>query len=393
MEGSLRGPDRDRGEITIEALAALQELEAAGTDPMLLAYYPVARLNPFQRLLYQRAWEAGLGPLPIVREERLAELVELARRGLPVTLHLHWLNMIFGRAPSRAEGRRARDTFLARIDRLLAAGGRLAWTVHNILPHDTATEAEDAALRAAVVERASAVHVMAPRTPELVRPWFEIPAAKVLHVPHPSYIGAYPDHVSRLEARHELGIAPDELVYVVLGSIRPYKGLSELLDAWEATGGAAPRRLVIAGAPSDEPGVTRAIERAAGMTSVLIHPRFVGDGEVQVFLRSADIAVLPYLRTLNSGVLMLAVTFGCPVIVPAQGGLADATDPSFARTFDPDRPDGLAEALRAGPELATPAARAAASAMAATHEPSVLSRRFADGLRELLASPEPATVR
>jgi len=386
MEGDLRGPDRSRGELTDEAIAAIRSIEALGHDPLLLGYHPIARLNPFQSLLYQRAWEAGVAPLPVVRDERIDELTELARLGFPTVLHLHWLNMIFGRASSPRDGRRARDSFLRRLDLFRAAGGRVAWTVHNILPHGTPLESDEADLRRAIVERSEVVHVMAERTVELVRPWFDIPAAKVLHVPHPAYTGAYPDVVTREEGRHQLRIASDETVFVVLGSIKPYKGLVELLDAWESLpADGRPRRLVIAGAPSGEPGVAESIARGARMTTVLVHPRQLEPHELQIFMRAADVAVLPYLRTLNSGVLMLALTFGLPVVVPLEGALTDLVDERFARTFDGDAPSSLADALLGADALLTAEARSAALAAAERHAPGPLSLRFAMGLREMLS--------
>jgi glycosyltransferase involved in cell wall biosynthesis len=280
------------------------------------------------------------------------------------------------------------------IDRYLDAGGRLVWTVHNIIPHGAEFEREEAALSSDIVDRCAAVHVMSASTPRLVAEWFAIPAAKVLEVPHPSYAGAYEDVVSREQARHELGIAPDEIVHVVVGAIKPYKGLNELLDAWDAMAADdVPRRLVIAGGPTDEPGVSDVLERAAIHPTVLIHARKIPGAEMQNFLRAADVAVLPYLRSLNSGALMLALTFGLPVVVPAGGGLAEVVDERTARTFEPGDANSLVAALRAADGLVTEEARAEAAAIAAARRPGPLSDRFGAGLRSLLSGPESSPAR
>jgi glycosyltransferase involved in cell wall biosynthesis len=384
MEGQPRSSGQPAGAFTIEAAAALRALQAADRSPILLGYHPVARMNPYQALLYQRAWEAGIGPVPIVREERIEELAEFARLGYATVLHLHWLNLPLAQARSAKEAAKQADAFIGRLDAFRATGGRIAWTIHNILPHGARFDAEEGRLRAAVAERADALHILAAGTAEHVAPWFSLPADRLLHVPHPSYAGAYEDHVGRDQARHELGIMPDELVFVVAGAIRPYKGLGDLLDAWEALPTDVPRRLVIAGGPSDEPGVQALLERAALHPTVLLHARKIPAGEMQLFLRSADIAVLPYLRSLNSGALMLALTFGLPVIVPAGGGLAEGVDERFAITYDPDREGALVDALNGAPSLVTQDARDAASAAAAALNPADLARRFAFGLRELL---------
>jgi len=205
-----------------------------------------------------------------------------------------------------------------------------------------------------------------------------------------SYLGAYEDHVSRADARHDLALLPDELVYLVLGAIRPYKGLPELLDAWATLPPDRPRRLVIAGAPSDQPGIEELIERAALAPGVLLDARKIPAPEMQTFLRAADLAVLPYRQALNSGALMLALTFGLPAIVPDGSGLAEMVDERFGRTFDPAKPTSLGDALREAPGLVSESARAAATAVAADLSPHLVSRRFAVGLRERLnqaASP------
>jgi glycosyltransferase involved in cell wall biosynthesis len=388
MEGHPRGLGQATGDFTLEAIGALRALGASGQQPFLIGYHPVARMNPYQAVLYREVWRSGAAALPIIREPRIGELAELAKAGWPSVLHLHWLNQIIGHAGSVAEAKGMRRTFLRRIDAYLGAGGRLAWTVHNIIPHGARFEAEEAELSAEVVARSDVIHIMADGTPDLVRDWFAIPAEKVLRVPHPSYLGAYEDIVTREQARHELGLWPDEIVHLVFGALKPYKGLAELLDAWDVLAkDGRPRRLVIAGAPGEEPGIAEIVERAALNPSVLIHPRRIPPQDVQVFLRAADVAVLPYLRSLNSGSLMLALTFGVPVVVPAGGGLATVVDERVARAFAPDRPDTLLAALRASDELLTAEARVAARSIAERLAPGPLSETFVRGLRSRLGSP------
>jgi glycosyltransferase involved in cell wall biosynthesis len=102
-------------------------------------------------------------------------------------------------------------------------------------------------------------------------------------------------------------------------------------------------------------------------------------------MRAADVAVLPYRRALNSGALMLALTFGLPVIVPDGGGLAEVVGTGFARTFAAGDRASLAEALTKAPALATDKARRLAAEAAAKQDPVVLSRQFAQELRTRLS--------
>jgi glycosyltransferase involved in cell wall biosynthesis len=386
MQGILRSANASRGALTVEAVDAVRALEAAGHDPVVLAYHPIARWNPVLELLYGEAWDLGIAAIPMAEEARIEELADFAALGFRTVLHLHWLNLPLAKATSTDEAERAVDAFLGRLDRFLAAGGHIAWTVHNVLSHGSRFEAAESRMLAAVAQRSTVIHVMAASTRERVAPWYDLPADRLLHVPHPSYVGAYEDHLSRPQARHELGLMPDELVYQATGAIRAYKGLTDLLDAWDSLPSRPPRRLLIAGPVGRDVGTPELVERAVLHPRVLIHDRHIPSGQMQLFLRAADLAVLPYVQSLNSGALMLALTFGLPVIVPAGGGLAELVDDRFAVTYPPDVPGGLAEALVRAADLATPAAREAALEVARAHDPVTLSRRFAEGLRRMLGA-------
>jgi glycosyltransferase involved in cell wall biosynthesis len=376
------GPPRP-GDVTLEATAALRALEAVHPEPWLLAVHPSFTTNPYQALLYQQARAHGIAPVRLRRLWQLEEVTRLQDADLPTLLHLHWLHPILSNADSARAADAAMASFLGRLDGYLAAGGRLVWTVHNVLSHEVHHDAAEARLSREVAARAAVVHVMTEQTPDVVRPTFELPPDRLLVVPHMSYHGAYEDHVSRLDARHALGLLPDELVFLALGYIRPYKGLDDLLAAWQSLEPGR-RRLVIAGEPGDDGATQAFLTQAAIDPTVVLDARSIPSSEVQVFLRAADLAVLPYRHSLNSGALLLALTFGLPAIVPAGSGLADQIGPAFGRTYSPDEPGSLAAVLAGAGSLATLDAHAAAEAAAGERRPDNISRRFVLGLREML---------
>ncbi|HEY0442846.1 MAG TPA: glycosyltransferase family 4 protein [Candidatus Limnocylindrales bacterium] len=396
MNGVLRGRDRERGTVVMDAAAAVRHLEALGHDePILIAYHPIARMNPYQSLLYSAAWEHGVGSVPLYDLAELEDLTAFATAaGVRLVLHLHWTNKILESAANQDEARLMLDRFVAQLDRFLARGGTLAWTVHNVLPHGAAMPALEAALQQAIVDRCSVVHVLSAQTPAAASEWFRIPEDKVLHVPHPNYIGAYVDATSRDAARWQLGISPDETVYSLVGAIKPYKGLTQLVDAFDAIsrdpGGA--RRLIVAGLPSREPGVLEFLERCALHPFISLYPTRIAPDDMQLFLRAADLVVLPYLRSLNSGVLMLALSFGVPVVAPAVGSIGEILTPEIGRTFEPGDVDGLVDALRAADALRNPSAREAALRVAREYDAGRLSADFARGVAARVRAPAPTPV-
>ena len=397
MRVELRGELKGRSAY-LDGLGAVRQLDALGVDrPVLLAYHPVARLNPFQALLYGSAWELGFAPLPMARLDELDAVAGLGSLGVQVVLHLHWTNTVLAGVP--ADGAAAATTdFLARLDRFRATGGRLVWTVHNVLPHDSVRADDEAALQQAILDRADAVHVLAVDTAAAVAGLFALPPERTFHVPHPSYLGAYDTAITREEARFQLDLDVDDTVYALLGAIKPYKGLDELMLAFDALYAEhSRRRLLVAGAPDHDPVATSFVRRAARHPGILVRATRIPAAEMPVYLRAADAVVLPYRRTLNSGVLLLAYTFGLPVVAPDVPGIAELLGPDTSRSFAPGDSADLARAMRAVAELGGPGAaattRAAALAIARERAPGRISAQFFAALRERLDAVGPPGAR
>lgn len=373
----------------LRALAALDWTGAAGR-PALVAYLPVARANPFQALLYGGLPAHNARAVPVFDVAGAGALAEAVRGDAELVVHVHWLNLVTAKASDEAGARAAGEAFLDRLRAARDAGARIAWTVHNILPHDSRFPEAEAALRAGVVDLAERVHVMAPGTRELVAPWFDLPEPKLLEVPHPSYDGVYPSFLGQAAARQELGVAAGVTAYAMVGALRPYKGLDELAAAHDRLSAREPGRhvLLVAGAPGPEPEVARFVAWAEAHPDVIGFFGKVPGEDMQVWLRAADLAVLPYRRSLNSGALALAETFGLPVVLSGSSGEAATVHPDYAQVYDPDDPDGLVEAMRTGSaRLRTPAARAAARAAADAVAAPQVAATFAAAVRSWLDAP------
>jgi beta-1,4-mannosyltransferase len=392
MSFYLRGRIAGRDRLMNEAIQAVQYLEALGHErPVLLAYNPVARLNPFTATLYSRLWDYGIAPLPVWRFPDVDVLTPLLAAGTRVALHMHWTLEVLREAETEAEAKDLAGAFVGELDKFLDAGGRLAWTVHNVLPHDCAFPRIEAGVQQAVSDRARMIHVMSRGTAEAVAEWFTIEPDKTVHVPHPNYLGAYPDYIPRDQARYDLGLLPDEVVYALVGAIQPYKGLEQLLDAFDrlCDHDNRPRRLLVAGKASEDPRTQDLLDRCQLHPYVVLRPVAVPDVEMQYYLRAADVAVLPYQRSLNSGVLLLALSFGLPLVAPHNPATEEVVTQEVARIFRPGEPGALAEAMIAADELLTPVARAEAVRIARRYDPNELAERFASAVAGRLTADWP----
>lgn len=369
---------------------AQAQLVAEGhARPAVLLYHQASPDSPYQDLVYRQAWQHGIAPIPL---HDLADLAVAERALAPETrriLHLHWVNRVLAGATGPDEADRRVAAAAATLDRARQAGWAIAWTVHNILPHDAALPEAEAHLRRTIVDRADLVHVMTASTAELAAPLYRIPPERTVHVPLPSFRGAYADIVSRSAARFSLGLPGDARVISLVGGLRPYKGLDLLLDGFDRALTAHPDlHLLIAGLPSRSPEIGAFVERAVAQRNVHLHGRMIPADDMQLFLRASDAVVLPYVRTLNSALLMLALAFDLPVIAPDLGGIPEIVGPEIATIFPAGDVDALAEALGAvrtiSPETATIARR-----ICDTHDADVLSGRLMVELRQLVDARAP----
>lgn len=140
--------------------------------------------------------------------------------------------------------------------------------------------------------------------------------------------------------------APSGVITILIfGLIRPYKGIMNLLDAFERLPRANGRswRLLVVG--DTWGGWTEPMDRIASSphrSEIEVVNRFVSDDEVTGFFARADIVALPYLRSSASGPLQLAISAGLPVVVSDVGGLGErAATYTGAVLVPPGDADGL----------------------------------------------------
>ena len=121
---------------------------------------------------------------------------------------------------------------------------------------------------------------------------------------------------------------PDTCRILFFGTIRPYKGLEYLVQAFDRL----PREhgnwhLTIVGETWE--GWTVPFEHLAVspfQQDIDVVNRYVPDAELPDLFANADLVVLPYLRSSASGPLHLTMAAGLPVVLTRVGGLIDATE-------------------------------------------------------------------
>ncbi|MBA2558956.1 MAG: glycosyltransferase family 4 protein [Propionibacteriales bacterium] len=112
-------------------------------------------------------------------------------------------------------------------------------------------------------------------------------------------------------------------VVLLFGRLTPYKGIEELFRAAPLVARAVPGvRFVIAGKPVAGYLPPRA-PRLEGSGQVETRYGYVASTAIAALFRQAEVAVCPYTDASQSGVVLTAFAFGCPVVATSVGGMAE----------------------------------------------------------------------
>lgn len=152
---------------------------------------------------------------------------------------------------------------------------------------------------------------------------------------------------TRQEARRKLGVRHRKMI-LFFGLIRPYKGLANLIRAFEQVAREDPEvELWIVGeCYEDEAKYRRMIAAHPARERIHFRNQFVPNEELEVYFKACDVVCLPYDSATQSGILMIAYAFGVPVVATRVGGLPELVLPDrTGKLVEPGNPAALAGAL------------------------------------------------
>lgn len=301
-------------------------------------------VNPYTELLYSEMGRMGAKATYLARVTPFHSLnilllpLETAARRLfgARLIHIHWT------APFCLPGQ-SRFTFVRRLSQLwfgfwlrsaARLGMRLVWTAHNVLPHDPVFADDIAARRALVM----ASDLVIAHSNETLAGLSEIGAVprRVVVIPHGPFDSVQQENGTEGNF--------DFFRFLFIGRVKPYKGVEDLLAAFESLPAGSRSHLTVAGQCQD-PALLDRLQSYAHRpnVSVLVGPERLPDAEVSRLLLEAHVVVLPFRAVTTSGSAILAISHGKPVVIPESASMIDIPDTAAIR-YDGSI-DGLVKAL------------------------------------------------
>ncbi|MFJ3958956.1 hypothetical protein [Arthrobacter sp. NPDC090010] len=231
-------------------------------------------------------------------------------------IHIHWPEALL-RSPTALRRAPKAVLFLALLLRIRFSSKKVVRTVHNRNPHEAGNRFDTLALKA--LDR-------------LTNHWVGLsplhqPGSPFTVVPHPHYRGSYPEPLEERDSKHP--------TISFFGLIRPYKGLEELVAAFDTVG--PPYRLEISGKPLDDSIASMLRRFSSDRDNVNLDLYEIDDQALSNFISKGTLIALPIRNVLNSGSALLALSFNRPVLMPRSPGsalLQDEFGPDWIHLYD-----------------------------------------------------------
>ena len=287
---------------------------------------PHPRTNPYLRLL--------VDSLPGGADPGSTEVLYFswagALRGDYDVFHVHWPEVLVrGTGPLRSVVRGMLFGLL--LVRLRFSRRALVRTLHNEEPHERPNALQRWLL--ALCDRWTTLWIV---MSDAVGPVRHAPEVVIPHGHYRPWFEDVPLHPAE----------PGRLLH--FGKVRPYKGVEQLLDAFEDLDDPA-LSLHVAGEVSDDSLRRRLTAAAASDPRIRIVDRHLSDGELAEQIHRSELVVLPFTSVTNSGSTLLALSLDRPVLTPRQPmavSLAEEVGGDWVRLFDaPLRADDVRAAL------------------------------------------------
>ncbi len=307
--------------------------------------------NPYLALLYNHLADLGVDTvavqwIPQCGSISLAIALILLRPTGSRILHIHWqrFGLLRGSPRSSAITNLVMGTAILGLAILL--GYRVVWTAHNVYPHESSTRS-DRLLTQVLVAVSSAVICLSAATLDTIRSSASpsVRSTKKLRViPHGNYKDAYPSTtLDQRDARATLGLDPSRRTLLFFGQIRPYKGVLQLIEAFQRsqlTG----VQLLVAGACPDDRLRAEILISSAPCPRIHLVLRHIPREDVATYFKASDVMCLPFRNITTSGSALLAASYAVPILAARVGSLQDIPEEA-GWWFGANGGSGLEQAL------------------------------------------------
>ena len=314
---------------------------------MNVLFIPFSQENPYQKELARYMKNHDVDVIMKDEESILPILKVVFFTGKPDILHLHWTHTII-KSRNTVERVIKGIRFLGEIIFLKMIRVKIIWTVHNISDHDFEKNRIENVIHKYFLMLCDMVIVHCEDAIKAVKLYYKkigLINRKICVIPHGNYIESYKNDISSEKARKLLGFESHETVFGFFGNIRSYKGVFDLVQAFQELEEPC-IRLLLVGKPQTY-DLEKKLQRIANDDNrISLILGYVPAKRIQIYLNCMDVIVLPFRKILTSGSALLAMSFGKPVVAPNSGCLKELFGDNGNFLYEADNEKSLIDAMK-----------------------------------------------
>jgi glycosyltransferase involved in cell wall biosynthesis len=274
---------------------------------MKVINFTLYRDNPYTRLMYS-ALENEFEPVRGTVDDALA----LLEAGEAQLFHISWEEHLVRKSSTAVEAEFLVDYFIAKLKKYRLLGGKVVWTVHNERPHELEFVEAFLKLRSQIAANVDRIIVHSTEAVAVLNRQVQLDHGLIFLIPHPSYLGEYEPQPSEAPRWKR----PTDPLALSFGMVRKYKGYTSFLETVEAHNHCGFRVRIVGAPVATETYGDELHARFSKNPKIEFDFRQVPANELAATVRAASCLVLPYERFLTSGVALLGLTLGLPVVAP-----------------------------------------------------------------------------
>ena len=165
-------------------------------------------------------------------------------------------------------------------------------------------------------------------------------------IPIGNYIEGYKNEISKEKSLEYLNMKNEDFIYLSFGAIRPYKGIRQLINCFKTLEKELNVKLLIIGKPLNEEIKTDIIKSSKSVDNIKIRFEYIHDDDIQIYFNASDIVVFSFEKILGSAGILLAMSFGKPIIAPRLGCIIDILDEKGSFLYNPGENNNLLIAIK-----------------------------------------------
>lgn len=231
-------------------------------------------------------------------------------------VHLNW----FENLDESSKGATLKSFFrkLVALIAIRLGNKKLVWTMHNRLSHEKKSGKWSNILTSLLIRWADAIVIHSEESRAILSEISQIFLNKVVHIPHPDFIGVYGPILS-IDAPH----LDNPIKLVFIGAVKPYKNIELLIKLARKFQDSI--ELSILGNPNTPEYKNEILHLSESLSNIQLKLEFIPDEDLPEILSKSDLVILPYNleSSLNSGTVILAFSYQKTVICPKIGTIND----------------------------------------------------------------------